>query len=115
MPGTRQQRPPFRAEHLGSLLRPDKLLAERHAMDSGKGDEKKLAAVTKESIDEIVKEQLDLGFHAVSDGEYPRLVRLLFLVPKCYSSSGNRMLIFLSGTCSVCDYMNASSRIPLLV
>ncbi|KAH7419854.1 hypothetical protein BKA64DRAFT_26938 [Cadophora sp. MPI-SDFR-AT-0126] len=72
MSGTRQQRPPFRAEHLGSLLRPEKLLAERHAMDNGKGDEEKLAAVTKDSIDEIVKEQLDLGFHAVSDGEYPR-------------------------------------------
>lgn len=66
------QRPPFRAEHLGSLLRPDKLLAERHAMDAGKGDQKRLDAVTNTSITEIVKEQLDLGFHAVSDGEYPR-------------------------------------------
>lgn len=74
MSSKRHERPPFRAEHLGSLLRPEKLLAERHAMNSGKGDEKKLAAVTKSSIDEIVKEQLDLGFHAVSDGEYPRLV-----------------------------------------
>ncbi|KAK2625619.1 hypothetical protein QTJ16_004931 [Diplocarpon rosae] len=66
------QRPPFRAEHLGSLLRPEKLLAERHAVDEGKGDQKRLAAVTNTSIVEIVREQLDLGFHAVTDGEYPR-------------------------------------------
>ncbi|CZS96089.1 probable methionine synthase II (cobalamin-independent) [Rhynchosporium agropyri] len=72
MSSKRQERPPFRAEHLGSLLRPKELLDERHAIDSGKGDEKKLAEVTKSAIDEIVKEQLDLGFHAVSDGEYPR-------------------------------------------
>jgi len=41
-------------------------------MDDGKGDQKKLAQVTSTSIKDIVKEQLDLGFHAVSDGEYPR-------------------------------------------
>lgn len=63
------QRPPFRSEHLGSLLRPQKLLDERHAVDEGKGDAKRLATVTNESIDEIVKEQLDLGYHSVSDGE----------------------------------------------
>jgi len=66
------QRPPFRAEHLGSLLRPQPLLDERHLMDQKKGDQKKLAAIEDESIKSIVKEQLDLGFHAVSDGEYRR-------------------------------------------
>ncbi len=66
------QRPPFRAEHLGSLLRPKPLLAERHAIDKGKGDEKKLVAIEDESIKSIVQEQLDLGYHAVSDGEYRR-------------------------------------------
>lgn len=66
------QRPPFRAEHLGSLLRPEALLAERHAIDKGQGDQKKLTAVEDTSVKEIVKEQLDLGFHAVSDGEYRR-------------------------------------------
>lgn len=66
------QRPPFRAEHLGSLLRPKPLLDERHLIDQKKGDQKKLAAIEDESIKSIVKEQLDLGFHAVSDGEYRR-------------------------------------------
>lgn len=56
------QRPPFRAEHLGSLLRPEKLLAERHALDAKKGDQKALTAVEDSSINDIVKEQLDLGY-----------------------------------------------------
>lgn len=65
-------RPPFRAEHLGSLLRPKELLDERHAADEGKGDQKKLTSVEDTSVKDIVKEQLDLGFRAVTDGEYRR-------------------------------------------
>jgi methionine synthase II (cobalamin-independent) len=48
------------------------LLDEKHLVDQKKGDRKKLAAIEDESINSIVKEQLDLGFHAVSDGEYRR-------------------------------------------
>jgi len=66
------QRPPFRAEHLGSLLRPKDLLAERHAIDQGKDDKTKLESIEDTSVKNIVKEQLDLGFHGVSDGEYRR-------------------------------------------
>jgi len=72
MSTTLHQRPPFRAEHLGSLLRPKPLLDERHLLDAKKGDQKKLAAVEDTSIQSIVKDQLDLGFHAVTDGEYRR-------------------------------------------
>lgn len=67
------QRPPFRAEHLGSLLRPEALLDVRHKIDKGQtGLEKDLKAVEDTAINDIVKEQLDLGFHAISDGEYRR-------------------------------------------
>lgn len=68
------QRPPYRAEHLGSLLRPQKLLDVKHALDSKAGThtQAQLTAVEDESINEIVKEQLDLGYHAVTDGEYRR-------------------------------------------
>jgi methionine synthase II (cobalamin-independent) len=67
------QRPPFRAEHLGSLLRPAALLDVRHKIDKGqKGLENYLKAIEDISVKEIVREQLDLGFHPVSDGEYRR-------------------------------------------
>jgi methionine synthase II (cobalamin-independent) len=68
-----RQKPPFRAEHLGSLLRPAALLDIRHKIDKGQtGLEKDLKTIEDTSVEEIVKEQLDLGFHAVSDGEYRR-------------------------------------------
>ena len=70
------QRPPFRAEHLGSLLRPAELLKIRHKIDESQGKpsglEKELAAVEDTAVKDIVKTQLDLGFHPISDGEYRR-------------------------------------------
>ena len=64
--------PPFRAEHLGSLLRTDKLLDTRHAWEAGKGTEADLKTVEDQDIRDIVKTQLDLGFHGITDGEYRR-------------------------------------------
>lgn len=70
------QRPPFRAEHLGSLLRPQNLVDKRVAMDGMAAvaiqEDKELHAIEDVAIDEIVKLQLDLGFHAVNDGEFRR-------------------------------------------
>ena len=66
--------PPFRAEHMGSLLRPQKLLDVRAAIRE-KGlspEEAGLPATEKEAVGQIVRTQLDLGFKAVSSGEYPR-------------------------------------------
>lgn len=64
--------PPFRAEHLGSLLRPQALLDARKA-SSNKSD-KQVADITDQSIQDAVKMQLDLGFHAITDGEYRYVV-----------------------------------------
>lgn len=62
--------PPFRAEHLGSLLRPKKLLQARVAFLSQQASAADLLEVEDEVIAEIVKTQLDLGFRPISDGEY---------------------------------------------
>lgn len=71
-----KQRPPFRAEHLGSLLRPKDLTEKRLKLDDAKALEivhdKELHAIEDRAINEIVKEQLDLGYHAITDGEYRR-------------------------------------------
>lgn len=64
--------PPFRAEHLGSLLRPESLLSKRHAIQQKKDTEEGLLALEDESINEAVKMQTDVGFKAISDGEYRR-------------------------------------------
>ncbi|KAI9799768.1 MAG: hypothetical protein M1833_003887 [Piccolia ochrophora] len=67
-----QRNPPFRAEHLGSLLRPNDLLDVRHQNEEGRADASELSQIEDTSIQDIVKTQLDLGFHGISDGEYRR-------------------------------------------
>jgi methionine synthase II (cobalamin-independent) len=59
--------PPFRAEHMGSLLRPQNLLDIR-ATEARDG----LAEVEKQAIADVVKLQSDIGLKAVTDGEYVR-------------------------------------------
>lgn len=64
---------PFKAEHMGSLLRPENLLNVRAAIRDGKSPEEAgLEAVEKEAVGEVVKMQLDLGFRAVNSGEFVR-------------------------------------------
>ncbi|CZS91991.1 probable Methionine synthase, vitamin-B12 independent [Rhynchosporium graminicola] len=66
--------PPFRAEHLGSLLRPKELLQKRAAFEAKELSRDELTTIENESVDKIVKLQLDAGFRAISDGEYRRAV-----------------------------------------
>jgi methionine synthase II (cobalamin-independent) len=67
---TTTHNPPFRAEHLGSLLRPENLLKVRADFEAKQNTQKELKAAEDEAIKEIVKVQVDLGFRAISDGEY---------------------------------------------
>ncbi|KAI1081522.1 5-methyltetrahydropteroyltriglutamate-homocysteine methyltransferase [Whalleya microplaca] len=73
---TNKQRPPFRAEHLGSLLRPKDLSEKRIKLDDVKAvdiaKDEELHAIEDKAINDIVKVQLDLGYHAITDGEYRR-------------------------------------------
>lgn len=64
--------PPFRAEHLGSLLRPSRLLNKRHAIQQKEDTDEGLQALEDKCISEAVKMQADIGFRAISDGEYRR-------------------------------------------
>ena len=62
--------PPFRAEQLGSLLRPQDLLAKRDDIDKGSATEKDLTPIEDRAIKTAVKQQLDMGYRGVTDGEY---------------------------------------------
>lgn len=65
--------PPFRAEHLGSLLRPEELLKARIAFEKKELSPEELKTVEDKAIEDIVKLQKEVGFKGISDGEY-RLV-----------------------------------------
>jgi 5-methyltetrahydropteroyltriglutamate--homocysteine methyltransferase len=65
-------RPPFRADHVGSLLRPPRLMQARaeHAEGAISADE--LRAVEDEAIREAVALQRDAGLRSATDGEFRR-------------------------------------------
>ena len=63
---------PFRAEHIGSLLRPPALLAARRAAEEGRLSAEALRAEEDRCIREAVRLQEDVGLEAITDGEYRR-------------------------------------------
>jgi len=65
-------KPPFRADHVGSLLRPQALHAARARHKKGEIDHATLRAVEDKCIKEAVKLQEDVGLQAVTDGEFRR-------------------------------------------
>ena len=65
-------KPPFRADHVGSLLRPEKLLTARDRHQKGEIDAAALREVEDDAILEAVKLQQDLGLQGITDGEYRR-------------------------------------------
>jgi 5-methyltetrahydropteroyltriglutamate--homocysteine methyltransferase len=64
-------KPPFRADHVGSLIRPPELIAAREEAESG-GDRAELARVQQQAIRNVVAMQEDLGLKVATDGEYNR-------------------------------------------
>jgi len=64
--------PPFRADHVGSLLRPPELLAARARHAAGELDDAGLRAVEDEAIRAAVELQRDVGLQAATDGEFRR-------------------------------------------
>lgn len=64
--------PPFRADHVGSLLRPKSLLEKRHNWKLGTVTAEELRAAENEAIAETVKKVESLGMKAITDGEFRR-------------------------------------------
>src|SRR3954466_15367839 len=64
--------PPFRAEHVGSLLRPAALLAARAEYEGGRITTGRLRETEDECIRHAVVMQAELGLKGVTDGEFRR-------------------------------------------
>jgi len=70
---TLRQTPPFRADHVGSFLRPKVLLDARDQFFNQKSiTAAQLRTVEDRAITEIVKFQQDVGLHSITDGEFRR-------------------------------------------
>ncbi|HSD53772.1 MAG TPA: 5-methyltetrahydropteroyltriglutamate--homocysteine S-methyltransferase [Burkholderiales bacterium] len=64
--------PPFRADHVGSFLRPKELLDARERQRKGEITRAQLRDVEDQAIRDVVRFQEDLGLQGITDGEYRR-------------------------------------------
>ena len=69
---TARTTPPFRADHVGSLLRPPALLEARAAHGRGDIDDAALRAVEDDCIADVVRMQEEAGLQGITDGEFRR-------------------------------------------
>jgi 5-methyltetrahydropteroyltriglutamate--homocysteine methyltransferase len=70
--GGLRTKPPFRADHVGSLLRPAQLLRAREDFVAGSLDAGGLRSAEDEAIRTIVAKQEDVGLQSATDGEFRR-------------------------------------------
>jgi 5-methyltetrahydropteroyltriglutamate--homocysteine methyltransferase len=65
---------PFRADHVGSLLRPQELLQARERRQTGELSAAELRQIEDRCIRDVVKMQEDIGLQSITDGEYRRTI-----------------------------------------
>jgi 5-methyltetrahydropteroyltriglutamate--homocysteine methyltransferase len=66
-------KPPFRADHVGSLLRTATLKAAREQRAKGEIDTAALEAIEDREIEAVIRKQEAIGLKSVTDGEYRRI------------------------------------------
>jgi 5-methyltetrahydropteroyltriglutamate--homocysteine methyltransferase len=69
---SQRTKPPFRADHVGSLLRPAALKAARERFAKGEIDGAALKAVEDREIERVIKKQEEIGLQSITDGEFRR-------------------------------------------
>jgi 5-methyltetrahydropteroyltriglutamate--homocysteine methyltransferase len=67
-----RQKPPFRADHVGSLLRPAALKDARAARERGEISAEQLKAAEDSAIQRIIAKQEEAGLRSATDGEFRR-------------------------------------------
>src|SRR5215470_6156503 len=65
-------KPPFRADHVGSLLRPAVLREARAKRERGEIPSDVLRAVEDREIEKVVRKQKEVGLKLATDGEFRR-------------------------------------------
>jgi 5-methyltetrahydropteroyltriglutamate--homocysteine methyltransferase len=68
----RRSEPPFRADHIGSLLRPERLLAARAQAAAHEITAEALREIEDDTIRDVVAMQRDVGLQSATDGEFRR-------------------------------------------
>ena len=69
---SKRTKPPFRGDHVGSLLRPEAVKQARAQYAKGEIDAATLRAVEDREIERVIAKQEEIGLQAVTDGEFRR-------------------------------------------
>src|SRR5579863_3923941 len=69
---SQRTKPPFRADHVGSLLRPAELKAAREKFAKGGIDAAGLKAAEDRAVTDVIKKQEAVGLQSITDGEFRR-------------------------------------------
>lgn len=80
--------PPFRADQVGSLLRPARVLEARQQRRQRQIDDDALKAIEDEAIREVVAQQEAVGLRSISDGEFRRQSYIVDFFRKVLGSGG---------------------------
>jgi methionine synthase II (cobalamin-independent) len=65
-------KPPFRADHVGSLIRPEALIKAREQAEKEELPDAALQSIQQAAIRDVVRLQEELGLKVVTDGEFNR-------------------------------------------
>ena len=108
-------RPPFRADHVGSLLRPDRLHSARAQFKAGQIDHDALREVEDDAVREVIQLQHDAGLQTVTDGEQRRTswhMDFIYSLGGVTQVAGESLHVQFHNEEGTYDYANAFGGIP---
>src|SRR6476620_5301419 len=69
---SKRTKPPFRADHVGSLLRPAALKKAREQRAKGEITPAQLKEIEDREIEHVIRKQEEVGLQSITDGEFRR-------------------------------------------
>ena len=112
--------PPFRADHVGSLLRPQRLLDARDRFAAGEIDADGLRGVEDEAIADVVRLQGDVGLRTATDGEFRRAswhMDFIYAIDGISKVTGEDIVVHFRNADGTIDFTPAGLRVdgPLAI
>jgi 5-methyltetrahydropteroyltriglutamate--homocysteine methyltransferase len=106
--------PPFRADHVGSLLRPPALLQARADHAAGTLTAEGLREVEDEAVRDVVRMQNDVGLRSATDGEFRRTswhMDFIYQLGGVHPSSDEQIRVHFRNAQGDLDFTSAALRV----
>jgi 5-methyltetrahydropteroyltriglutamate--homocysteine methyltransferase len=110
---TVRTRPPFRADHVGSLLRPPQLLKARADHERGTITIQALREIEDAAIREVVRMQEEVGLQSATDGEFRRASWHMDFIYQLggVASTDEKLLVHFYNEAGELDFATAALRV----